>query len=333
MSSGANRRAALAALDRGRGALGRLDSRSSAEERREAMTQSWGATEVALRALVGGSPLSGQPLVREVREKGLLTLELAHALVDVAAASERASHAAYEPTESDADAARTGFRMLDDSLNEAAAIEARRMEDPAVAAAVPDASAAVPVANGAGSRRRFSVAMLTVLLLLLVVLPLAGWWYWNSSRSTSARVAEAAQMYSAGNREGARLRFEEIARDNPKEAMPHVYLGRIARDNGDMMGANRSLQAAIRVEPNNPVALREMGSYMLANGEADVARRFYVRALTENPADSTSMGFLGCALSRLGRVQEAESWLQRAGPGPWSGCETMSAPVAPPVLR
>lgn len=337
MSSGANRRAALAALDRGRGALGKLGSGNSPQERREALRQSWGATEVALRALLGGSPLAGQPLVRALREEGLLTLEQAHALVDVAAASERAGHEAYEPTETDAESARSGFRMLDDALNEAAEIEARRMADlppkAEINGAGTTAGAPAAAAPGESRRRSFSVALVALLALLLVIVPLGGWWYWSSYGSVSAKVEAAARMYSSGDRDGARVRFEQLARDNPNEVMPHVYLGRIARDNGDMAAANRELQAAIRLDPNSPVALREMGSFMLASGEPDVARRFYVRALTQNPADSTSMGFLGCALSRLGRVQEAATWLQRAGPGAWSQCAGSPAPAVAPMLR
>ncbi len=329
MSSGANRRAALAALDRGRGILGKLEPGHSAQERREALKESWGATEVALRTLLGGSPLAGQPLVRALREQGLLTLEQAHSLVDFAAARERAAVESYEPTSEDANAARAGFRQLDDALNQAAEIEARPMDEPTRPAAATSVSS-VPVS----SRRTLSpLAILVMIVLLLVVVPLGGWWYWSSYGSASAKVEKAAQLYGSGDREGARLAFERIVRDSPDDALAHVYLGRIARDNGDMATANRELQAAIRLEPENPVALREMGSYMLASGQPDVARRFYVRALSVNAADSTSMGYLGCALVQLGRVQEAQAWLQRAGPGSWSQCAGAAAPMPPPALR
>jgi Tfp pilus assembly protein PilF len=69
-----------------------------------------------------------------------------------------------------------------------------------------------------------------------------------------------------------------------------------------------------------------MGSYLLAAGNNELARKFYVRAVQAKPDDKSAQGFLGCALYRLGRSQEASTWLQRAGQGPWSACT--AAPVA-----
>jgi hypothetical protein len=40
------------------------------------------------------------------------------------------------------------------------------------------------------------------------------------------------------------------------------------------------------------------------------------------------MGFLGCSLVRIGRSDLAQTWFQRAGQGPWSGC-AVSRPAAP----
>lgn len=285
---------------------------------------------------MGGSPLSGQPLIRELRSQGMLSLEQAHALVDFAAARDRVELDGYVPTPEDVTAVRTGFRTLDDALNEAAAIEARPMDDapPVVARASSEAPASsTTIGTAVRSRGPSSALILAVVVLLLVVVPLAGWWYWSTQASPQARIARAAQLYSSGDREGARRAFEEIARDKPNEPLPHVYLGRIARDVGDLMTANRELQTAIRLAPNHPVALREMGSYLLATGNADLARRFYVRAVQENPADSAAMGFLGCALVRLGRADQAQAWFQRAGPGEWSNCMPRVPVGPPPALR
>jgi hypothetical protein len=68
-----------------------------------------------------------------------------------------------------------------------------------------------------------------------------------------------------------------------------------------------------------------MGANMLQQGNAELARRFYVRAVTADPTDKTSQGYLGCSLMRLNRVQEGTAFLNRAGPGPWSNC----TPAAP----
>jgi hypothetical protein len=43
------------------------------------------------------------------------------------------------------------------------------------------------------------------------------------------------------------------------------------------------------------------------------------------------MGYLGCALMRLGRADEGVRFLDRAGAGDWSACRAQApAPGAPP---
>src|SRR3712207_6485783 len=59
-----------------------------------------------------------------------------------------------------------------------------------------------------------------------------------------------------------------------------------------------------------------------------LARRFYVRAVQADTTDKTAQGYLGCAMVRLGRRDEGQRWLTRAGPGNWSSCGTM-APGTP----
>ena len=90
---------------------------------------------------------------------------------------------------------------------------------------------------------------------------------------------------------------------------------------------------AIELEPGNALALREMGSYLLAKGDFNLARAFYVRALTANQSDRLAMGYLACALTRLNRIEEAQRFLQRAGPGGWSSCATLPPPLPVPLPR
>ena len=78
--------------------------------------ESWSAVETALRSLVGGTTLSGQPLIREARQRQLLSFEQANALAEFHAANERAHATDYEPTASDLDAARDAFLKFESGL-------------------------------------------------------------------------------------------------------------------------------------------------------------------------------------------------------------------------
>ena len=54
---------------------------------------------------------------------------------------------------------------------------------------------------------------------------------------------------------------------------------------------------AIELDPQNALALREMGSYLLAKGDFDLARAFYVRALTADQIVVT-VREMGCEASQ-----------------------------------
>jgi tetratricopeptide (TPR) repeat protein len=154
----------------------------------------------------------------------------------------------------------------------------------------------------------------------LVLVALGVWLYFRPDESTLER---AVAFYRAGQREQAQAAFERAAREDPKSALPHVYLSRMARDVGNLTLARDEANRAIQADPTNPLALREMGAYLLTSGNYELARRFYVRAVQADTSDKTAQGYLGCALVRLGRVDEGQRWLTRAGPGNWSSCATM----------
>ena len=109
-------RQALAALDAARPAIARLDRSRHAEELAADLIEAWTGVETALRALLGGSPLGGQQLIREARSRHLITFEQANALAEFGAARDRAQSTAYHPTDADINSAREGFLKLESSL-------------------------------------------------------------------------------------------------------------------------------------------------------------------------------------------------------------------------
>ena len=295
-----------------------------------------------MRSLIGSASLSGQPLIREVRQRELLTLDQAHALVEFSAAHDRAQRTDHRPSATDIGAARTGYQQLEAALRQE---RAAPMPPPAAGAAPAAAVAAAPEAPafpGAGRRRGFPLIALIGLLLLLGAIG-AGIYYFTAARGGGA-LQQGIAAYSAGNRTAARNAFAQAAREDPKDARPHIYLGRMARDEGDATSAVRELQTAIQLEPQNAVGQREMGAHLLAQATAQInsgnlpaalqslnlARSFYVRAVQLDPNDKSAQGYLGCVLMRLGRVQEANNFMQRAGPGAWTSCTPLPT-LAPQV--
>ena len=98
-------------------------------------------------------------------------------------------------------------------------------------------------------------------------------------------------------------------------------------------GSRPAIRMVPSLGPTNAVALRELASVSFAQQNYDAARRFYARAVEADPSDKLATGFLGCSLIRLGRIDEGNRFLQRAGPGAWSGCAPPPGSVTQPGMR
>jgi tetratricopeptide (TPR) repeat protein len=180
----------------------------------------------------------------------------------------------------------------------------------------------------ASTGRRIPQNLWFILSVVVIILGAIGAYALFARRGNPTKdMDQAVTMMQTGRREAARGEFSRIGREHPELATPHVFLARLAREDGDVNTARRELEAAIRLEPKNAIALREMGLILFSTGDYELARRFFVRAVQVNPDDKSSQGYLGCALARLNRLEEAQRFLSRAGPGVWSSC--MQQPLQP----
>lgn len=312
-------RQALAALDAARPTIARLDRSRHAEELAADLIEAWAGVETALRSLLGGTPLGGQALIREARQRQLITLDQANALAEFHAARERSQNTAYHPSDADINAAREGFLKLEASL---------MMPEPEVPARpTPGESMStkglrvtplgtpqpVPLPS---ERKPWVIPVIAIVVLAALA---TGAWLLFARRGDPS-LDRGVAYWQRGQRELAVGEFSRAALEHPRSALPHVYLSRMAREVGNLTVAGQEANLAVQAEPNNPIALREMGSYLLAAGNHELARRFYTRTLQYAPQDRMAQGFLGCALLKLGRYDEGMRWMNRAGQGAWSGC-------------
>ena len=317
----------------------------------------WSAAQHVLQQVIARPSLTGQALVAEVRQLGVITLSDAHALVALATWADRSAVAATN--ESERLMAREAWMALDHAVANTAAPRVATPVSPyappvpgpsssplpgsasaaagraaaaagaaganATAANAPALDPASEVAPTASHRQRF---LLVLSALVVIVVGGAGWGWWYRGRA-GREFNAGAEAYRAGSREAARVAFARAAQLDPADARPLIYLGRLSREEGDLARARRLLTTAVRLAPGSSLAARELAALMLADGQPDIARRFYVRALEIDPADRTAQGFLGCALYRLQRYDEARRWVERAGPGEWQQCAPPLPPPAP----
>jgi tetratricopeptide (TPR) repeat protein len=318
-------REARAALDAARPTVARLDMTRGAEDLAADLVDVWRSVESALRSLVGSSALTGQALIREARQRQLINFDQANALAEFEAVNGRLQTTSYRPNDADVNSARNAFLRLDAALIDEPSYAAG-YSAPRAAAAPPAATEPVAdatVISTTSVRRRPAPWMWVLAAVVVIAVALGG--YYTLGRSGSSSFNDGVRAYGAGQREVAVSAFSKAVREDPKAPAPHIYLARMAREVGNYSLAGQELQLALQADPNNPLALREMGANLLQQGNYELARRFYVRAVQADPTDKVSQGYLGCSLMRLGRVTEGTTFVNRAGPGPWTGC----TPVAP----
>lgn len=323
-----------------RAALVALHAATSPTDRAAHLTEIWTHVQTALQERLGDSTFAGQPLIRELRQRDLITLAQAHAVLQLQALSARATGGEELP----ADAASAAGAALD-ALDPPAPLAMASLSAASTASEAPLAPSPAPSAARAlttdraplASRRTIWLALVAGVLVALAALVRVG----GMPRSYRDGVA----AYTAGHREEARADFARAVREAPTLAMPHLYLARIARDEGDLSTAGTELKQAVELEPGNAVIHRELGGLFLARGEKflslqrpdlagedfEAARRSYVRSLRIEPRDTAAQGYLACTLTKLGRRDEAATWLNRAGAGSWSAC--VATDSAPPAVK
>ncbi|MDQ3698972.1 MAG: hypothetical protein M3373_13275 [Gemmatimonadota bacterium] len=351
-----SQRSALA-LAEARAVVDRIDPAADPEDIAANLIEGWTATEGVLRAMIGGSSLSGQALVGALRQRHLLSLDQAHTLLEFLAAHDRASLTEYHPTDADIASSRAGIAALEEGWPNPR-LDAPQLADTTAYRAVSTPSEPVTgrgneglareerlEAHGRVSRRGIpAVAILGGALALLVALAVAAMalrpdWFGAGRRDVSRSLRDGIEAYNGGRLARAREEFEQAARDHSDRALPLLWLARVARDQRDDVTAARVLSRAEQLEPGSSLVHREIGNFHMARQRWDAARERYVRAVQADTTDHVATGWLGCALVRLGRIDEGSRFLRRAGPGDWTRCAAQTLPptaqpgAPPPAMR
>jgi hypothetical protein len=136
--------------------------------------------------------------------------------------------------------------------------------------------------------RRGGCRCLGGLALLLLALGAGATCCWTAARARRAprrRIAPTARP-----RDGRAAAFERAATEQPGSSMARVYLGRLAREDGDIPRATAYLDTAIRLDTTNAVAFREMGQLQLYANRPQLAVSFFRRAIERDPTTAWRRG-------------------------------------------
>lgn len=329
--TGGSQRTALDAVHAARPIVARLNIARDKEDLAADIIEAWGAVESGLRSLIGGSTLTGQTLIRELRQRQFLSLEQANALAEFHAARERAGRTDYAPTEGDINATRAAFLKLESGLmGDAPVARPSSATAAATAAALPIPVTRDDLAPTPSARPAWLVPVLGLAGLIIVVG--IAWWAIAGRGSSNAAYDQGVVAFQEGRKEAAEAAFRKASTDAPNDPMPHVYLARLERERGNLNNANTEAVQAVKLGPTNGAALRELASVLFASQQYDAARTFYFRAITADGSDRLSQGYLGCSLVRLGRLDEGARWIARAGTGAWTACAPAATGYPPQQL-
>lgn len=124
----------------------------------------------------------------------------------------------------------------------------------------------------------------------------------------------------------ARPTVRPVARRQPKpsrwRAVAGVSLLVVVLGAAAATVAERRADARTGV-PRTAVDMRRIGRHAYQNGDYELARRFFVRAVSLDSTDHGAQTDLGCALVKLGRPVDAASHFRRAGRAERRECDTL----------
>ncbi len=114
-----------------------------------------------------------------------------------------------------------------------------------------------------------------------------------------------------------RHRLEARVRRNPKDVVALWGLGRIARDSGELLKSRQLLEAALRVDPADPDTLEILAFTLLFAGETNLAggtfnRHFTLEGFQMSPANALRQYGAGVTLQRLGHAQKGGEFKENA---------------------
>lgn len=297
-------------------AIAKLGEYETSTELAAAVQDTWNAVERSLRLLLRAdaaapdelrlnafSPtdLPFDRLVPALRQRDLISLQLAGRVHELQQAAERARSGGVRA--SDADQARAVVEQLraevqggeTGAVREVVrqAVESGRVEEPARMVPLPD--------------DRRSIRRVLVLPIILIILAIM--FVWGVTRSSP--MDDAVTAFRSNRLAQAEEQFRTIAEKDEDNVDARLYLARIYRRTDRPSEAARMLREAAALAPDDDDVERELGWFFLDRNQPQAAAAHFRKAQELNPDEDANLIGLITSLRRLGDP-EAERLLAQA---------------------
>lgn len=282
-----------------------IDDASSAVERsfRTLLRSDPGAPDADRLSALSARELPWERLVERLRERDLVSLELAGMAHELRAAAVRAQRG--EPRAADADRA---LQVVERLRAEVSAPGERSVRDVAhhtvSGGALEEGKQAVPP-----PARWRSLLPVAAVLLLAVLLAALGWWLLAGDSDDA--VATGREAFREERYAPAAAAFREAVHDEPGNITARLYLARSYRRLGRLPEAADELRRATELAPNDAGVRRELGHLFMDLNRAGSAVAQYQRAVELEPGSTA--GWIGLIQAmRAAGHPETQRTLQRA---------------------
>ncbi|HEV8084148.1 MAG TPA: tetratricopeptide repeat protein [Chitinophagaceae bacterium] len=131
--------------------------------------------------------------------------------------------------------------------------------------------------------------------------------------SQKADYKKVVALCEKGKYSEAKPILKNLTEKNPTNSEYHRIMGQILSDEGDQEEAINCLIDALRWDPKNGYGLIMMGNIFARNkGDMATAIKYYNEAIAQNPNDHIAINNLGTNLLKLGKWEEGMKYLENA---------------------
>lgn len=127
--------------------------------------------------------------------------------------------------------------------------------------------------------------------------------------SLEADYRKAISLCEKGNFQQAKPLLEDLLKKDPTNSEFHRVYGQVISDEGDIDSAIDCLIDALRWNPKNGYALLLMGNLFAKHkDDVETALKYYDKALEVNPNDNIAVNNIGANLLQQGKIKEAKKY-------------------------
>jgi len=121
-----------------------------------------------------------------------------------------------------------------------------------------------------------------------------------------------AEIYSEGNQPDKAIEeYQAAINRNPDEADLYEALGDEEQKTSHFLEANNAYQSELKLHPGDAIALYNLGKIQVETGDPQQGIDYLQQAVKAHAIPAPTFFYLGLGLSKLGRNEEALTWLER----------------------